>query len=464
MTATKLGKIILLSTLLIWALVNIGNLFLRPITLADYYQFWFSGQYLRQNIDPYTTFSKDTNRQNSTQGDVAFVRGDALTFPIHYLDGAEDTQASLYEVAATKSTVPANTAPMILLISLLSYFSWPLSGGIWFFASLMMGFGLIWLVLHYVEQGGLSITPFGKLTAFLLFWGLDAARSSLQQGQTTIAVLFLGFLALYLIDRKHPVWAGVILGIALSKYNVCLPIFLLVLYKRGFKTITIAFLVQLIATLSVSLLTHTAVLDIIQSYAGLAVFSATISNSRHFGVNLGAYLQSGALNIFINGFLFAALLLYLFRRSPKGMGQFTAEQTRLLDIHILSIFALWGLLGVYHLKYDIISIVIYLYLFALAASQGQWWNLSHEQARRFTVITLIVLIPLFFSFPLSFLFRDEGIRRLIFSMQTLSLVALLVSNFWLYSRFLAQQPVPDEVHGHSSHEAARRMWLSSSNE
>ena len=428
----------------IWALVNIGNLFVIPPSSTDFFSFWYAGQYLRQDVDPYTEFFKDT-RTKSVEKDALYVQGSSLFFPIQYLNGVEDTQASLYELSSSKTTVPANTAPLILIITSLSFLSWPLASQIWFFMNIILIFGVSWLTFHYVEQSGLKLSPFIKLLLFLILMGLDATRSSLKQGQTTNLVVFLGLLTLYLVDKDHKLGAGIALGIALSKYNITLPgIFLLLLYKRQFKVVVVAILTQLTGALAISLITKTQIYDIIFSYINLAVFNNSVSDTENVGVNLGAYFEPSIWNTLIFTILFSlivlgCLLFLLYHQKDKNKPTLSREEVRLTDIHILSILTLLSLLAVRHLKYDMFSIFICLCLFALVTVKPSQWNLTFSTTKWLMAFIGLSIISLSVGFVSSLLLNDTVIGRLVFATQTLSLIIFLVINFWLLRLLLIKR-------------------------
>lgn len=446
------AKTSLLLICFLLAFVNIGSLFIRSSTYTDFFAWWFASQYVRQNIDPYTEFTDHLSEIRHIDFS-SYVQAYDLSFPISYLDGDTDTRRSLVELSTTKQVRPSNTAPMILLITLFSQFSWPVASQLWFLSNLLFLLGIIYVTFHYVAHSEYNLSLFTKLLIVFAFLGLDATRSALQQGQTVILVVFLGMLTLYLIDRDHKILAGVALGIAVSKFNVILPtIFLFLLYRRQFKVIIGSALTQISALVLLGLLTQTNILYIFLSYADIAFITGDSGRASQLAIHLGSYftpsgwntlLSTGLLSLLIIGYL-----IYILQKSKANT--FTNPRIeRLLDIHILSVLSLMSLLTIHHIKYDILSIFICMFVFALpiTINRDKKWEWLRFKSRWISLFVIILFLPLYISYPISFWVDDILLARLIFSTQTLSIIIMMVITIIMLKallRYNATSEILDE--------------------
>jgi len=97
-----------------------------------------------------------------------------------------------------------------------------------------------------------SLTGFHKLLIFFVFFILQGTRIANWVGQTTLLVFFFMLTAL-LVTRKNEFLAGILLGIALSKYSLAISVFLFLLLKREYLILIISLVVQVLGAAIVSL-------------------------------------------------------------------------------------------------------------------------------------------------------------------------------------------------------------------
>ena len=100
----------------------------------------------------------------------------------------------------------------------------------------------------------------------LAFVGLTSTRYAGSSGQMTFLVLLLALGSIH-FSKNHPFTAGILLGIALSKYSLSIGFFLyLLLFERNYRTTLTALALQTLGLLGLSVMSGTAVVDIIREY------------------------------------------------------------------------------------------------------------------------------------------------------------------------------------------------------
>lgn len=303
----------------------------------DLHPYWFSGHFIRQGVNPYFAFLNDLEP----------------ALPIVYLDGSivESAPVAQPEMGLT----PANTAPMLLLLSVFSWFSWPVARTVWLFTNLVLMLGLPWLTMRFLP--GRNHWPLSaQWLLALIFYGWLGSRAAVTSGQTTLLVLTLSMAAL-LLPRRHWLIAGLLLGLGLSKYSLVLPFLLLLLYQRRIRLILVAISVQFIGTLVVSMLQGATFVQTVQAYT--SILQLHLSQP---GIHLSSFL-AGQDFMVIWAFLLVTVLawgslgLWLWRADAKFSGRLTFQPPARL--HFLAILSIWTLLVTYHRVYDNTIIIFF---------------------------------------------------------------------------------------------------------
>ena len=181
-----------------------------PTGSHDFHPYWYQGHALRRGSNPYR----------------AFLKGEMPTLPIRYLDGVVVTEPPVARPGL--STSVTNTAPLVLLLSLFSYFSWPVAKLAWMAINLGLILALPWLLVSAFPLR--TFTRSQRLLLCLVVYAFGFTRHPVSIGQTTLAVFSL-LLASLALQERHWFWAGICLGIALSKYSLALPVLLLFLVE-----------------------------------------------------------------------------------------------------------------------------------------------------------------------------------------------------------------------------------------
>ncbi len=243
-------RTLLLLTLGIWSIASLLRIIqftVSPAGANDLYVYWYAGHFVREAQDPYDAFLTDQKP----------------TLPIHYLD---KTVTDLRDVVVPGWVpAPALTFPLIEILSCFAFLSWPIAKLVW------LGFNLLFIFL--IPPLMLRIfAPERRwerwitVVFILAFVGLTSTRYAGSSGQMTFLVLLLALGSIH-FSKNHPFTAGILLGIALSKYSLSIGFFLyLLLFERNYRTTLTALALQTLGLLGLSVMSGTAVVDIIREY------------------------------------------------------------------------------------------------------------------------------------------------------------------------------------------------------
>lgn len=298
----------------------------------DYHIYWIAGQYLRQGIDPYQ----------------AYLEGRQISGPIQFLDG--ELPAGQPAEQPGLATVPANTAPITLLLSPLSFFTWRTAWLIWLVCNFALMLAIPWLLLGLLPRppGSGALDYWLVVLAFLALFG---PRNSAGNGQTSLLVFALMLLSLRLAARSAG-WSGLALGIALSKYSLALPLFLYFAFQRRWRILFYALLVQVACLLALAALTHERPLDILRAYVDIVPVLSGLP-----GIHLGTLFSATSpwqlwAPLIFSLAAFSVLIWIQRKRSWKDFSVLRSGQLSLAGWLFFSALNLWSLLVAYHRGYD----------------------------------------------------------------------------------------------------------------
>jgi len=291
----------------------------------DFHAYWYAGHFVRQGTDPYWAYL------NSAEPNV----------PIHYVDKVE---AAGQPVSQGLCITPANSAPMVLLLHLLAYFSWPVAKMLWLALNAAMVLATPWLLWKLLPC---SLDRWWRGLIALTYYGMAGTRVALGNGQTSIIVIFLMLASLVLLqqDRKYP--AGIALGLALSKFTLAIPLFLFLAYKRKWLVLGVSILVQVLGLAVMAALPPGTPMSAISDYYSIAAGHVYVP-----GIHLTGLFPTHKLLPLIVGIGFSILVL-----APMSyilfMDQNLAQRQKdVTDYLALTALCLWGLLAAYHQIYD----------------------------------------------------------------------------------------------------------------
>jgi hypothetical protein len=325
---------------------------------SDFHAYWYAGTFIREGINPYK----------------ASQEGWIISHPITFIDGTMETNIAF----KGGSTVPANTAPLVLLLYPLSFFTWVTAKTIWLVINICLGIAtpiLLIKILPLVKKSDQWLLAF-------MFWGLLATRAAIGPGQTTLIIFFLMLVAL--LFKEYWAVAGVALGLALSKYSLAFPVFLLFCFQKKWRACIVSVVVQLVGIGLMSLITLTSPWEIYKEY-----YHMLIVHADQGGINIAAYFGQ---DLIINIFLFIATIalgvLICFKSSSIRSKNFYPQ--------VSVILILWFLLAVYHKQYDALVFILFI-SFVLFGINNKIWNMSSCWYKILLWVT--ILLTAFESIP-----------------------------------------------------------------
>jgi hypothetical protein len=344
--------------LLMLAVLLVGRVALKQggLNQIDFHSYWYAGIFLREGVDPYR----------------AWEEGLAPTGTVHFLDGVSvpGDAAAIPGLA----TVPANTAPLVMVISPLSWFSWPVASRLWMMINIGLGLLLACLVLA-------AVRPQAGVWSFLvvagLLFSLMGTREALETGQTTLIVLAL-MMGAHVTVRRHPWLAGILLGFALSKYSLAFPLALLWLLQRRWRPLLLAGGVQVAGLFILWGLDGSNPITTLGRYWAMIQFHADMVGMHLRG---GLLAEAGVVGLIVVGLL----TLLVGGVTAHALGREDARRLQSLPADapyaylLLVVIVLWNLLAIYHRRYDHAAVILYLalVLFSQAANgagYGRWFR------------------------------------------------------------------------------------------
>jgi len=374
LTFPKLLRFATLAALFLWAAVSLGRLVQQTFSSAggnDLYTYWYAGHFLREGKDFYKSF----------------INNELPNVPVHYLDREVD---SLDEILFSGLVpAPASTAPVFFLLAPLAFLSWPVAKIVWLLLNLaLLGTIPFLLVRLFPKKKWLNRWEF--LAFMFALIGLTSTRYAAASGQITFLILDLLLATLLLADRK-PWIAGLLLGMALSKYSLSLGVLILFTFIEPKPHLVIsAVLVQVMGIASLMLLSGSGFLVIISEYIRMALWHA-----GREGIHLAAALHAEQYLFWIALVLTLAvgipLAVWRWKKAGRLLNQSLSPLSR---YHLTAILILWALLVGYHRAYDAMVAFIFFGLILYLAKQPDAWDLSRSVQICLKVFTFIALILL----------------------------------------------------------------------
>lgn len=352
-------SLIVLALLALFSLVRIVSRAQDAPGGVDFHSYWFSGHFVRQGENPY----------------AAFARRAEPELPISYLDGTITTSLPVAQPGLART--PANTAPLLLLLSLFSWFSWPVAQWMWLAISVGLMLWTPWLALRLLPASPPRWLSWWVALAFYAFTGV---RVAVWSGQTTLIVFVLMLLAHRAVERR-PWLAGLALGLALSKYSLALPLALLWLYRRRWLPLLLALLTQVAGLLIVSTLANGGLADTLRLY-----WQLFLRHANQPGIHLGGFWpQSTLWQILAAAAIGLTVLAALWRWRRQS-----PAPTAYNDLLLLALFSLATVLAAYHRLYDVVPVILFLATAAYALSLPPAWLTVRQQTGLALVTATVV--------------------------------------------------------------------------
>jgi len=388
---------------------------LDPSGAIDFHSYWYAGQFIRQGTDPYN----------------AFINNQVPQIPITYLDGQVAQNLPIAQPGLAR--VPANTAPMVELLTIFSFFSWPTAKTLWMACNLALILAIPFWVLRLFPA--LNIRPAtDKLLFGFIFIGLFGTRNIAGNGQTSLLVFAAMLLAL--LAERHWLYAGIALGLALSKYSLALPLLILFLIERKYCQIIIGLAIQAVAILTLSVMTHQPIVSILDAYVRIFQLHTDLP-----GIHLATLFPSGSLAGWV-----AVISLSLATAGSLGYWLHTRKIQSLPASHplvrqtLFTILMLWTLLVAYHRAYDTFVTIL---LIALIAE----WLIHNDGSRPWqcwllaALAGLTIIVMILPARGISIIEQETSTGfmtvwlRLQSSSITLLLLAILACSIWILFQF-----------------------------
>lgn len=164
--------------------------------------------------------------------------------------------------------------------------------------------------------------------------------------------------ALYLLEKKHPIAAGICLGIAMLKFTVAGPFLVALLFKRQYRAVIVTAVWMMIATAVTCYLCKTGPLEMLHQMA----ITTRQTAENHYGPL--AYLVWNGMDPSRATLLLAGLAM--------GLGMLGFYKTRSCDPLVL--FGIAGVvsrLATYHTFYDDIAMVFTMLALGIAVVRSQ---------------------------------------------------------------------------------------------
>ena len=416
----------------------------KSLGSRDFHQFWYAGHFLLQGRDPYE----------------AFFAGEPPNLPIRYVDGVTVTR---YPVAQTDLEItPSNTPAMLLTLTPFSSLSWNTAKWIFLFINLILMSLTFWLALRRIPFAGVKLPPLQELFIFLIYFDFSATRIAIENGQTTLLVFLLMLVAL-IFSKRAWVISGLALGLALSKYSLSVPIFLFFLYKKNFKVLLLAILVQLAGVLGIAAISGETPVKIVRE--NILLFFRLFDQP---GVHLSRWFEFISDNHFLTiipsllmtALVFIPIIVWLQRNKPG-----TVAQEEVLDFHVLTILFIWTILVAYHRLYDTLILIFFVILIFKGLALPGIWELSRRG--RTALLAFMALIPIILILPARIvdLVLPSYYGRVSDGITTILLLMMLAISMFLLWRYLQNMQFNTIQKETDSHELrndpyrdARQRW------
>ncbi len=349
----------------------------KPLGSRDYHQFWYAGQFIIQDNDPYE----------------AFFAGEKPDLPIQYADGVTVSQypVAQYDLEIT----PSNTPAMLLALTPFSFFSWWTAKWSFLVINILLMLGTGWMAIRYVPFGGVKLSRLQELLIFLIYFDFSATRIAIENGQTTLLVFLLMMIALIFSKRAWYV-AGLALGLALSKYSLSIPVFLFFLYQKNFKALLLAVAVQLAGVIGMAGVSGGTPFRVIEENIMLffRLFDQPgVHLSRWFEFISDNHFMTIIPSLLMTALIFIPMFLWL-QRTPHG----TEEQKEIRNFHVLTVLFIWTILVAYHRLYDTLILIFFVILVFKGLARPGIWELS-QRGRNMLLAFMAVFIPLILILP-----------------------------------------------------------------
>ncbi|MCO6450495.1 MAG: DUF2029 domain-containing protein [Caldilineales bacterium] len=384
-TNSKRNRILVLSILAVlalWAALSFArttaNTFNNRTASVDLHFYWWSGIMVRQGHNPYTA------NRNDQLADT----------PIYFLD-AGFVNSPPEDVIAFKAGhppgIPGILPSGLLLIQPFAFLSWPTARFGWWLTNVALLLIIPWLSFRLLPVGE-TIPRSHKLAIYLIFLSMMATRVAVSNGQTTLFV-FACILGCLLLTQDRPIWAGILLGLAMTKPTLTMPLVLLLLFTWRWRVLLIGVAVQLISFLILDRLLSDRLIEMVMS-----VLISADNYVNQEGIHLWEFLRLSYPASAFASLLFTISILGLILYRIRTRRTLLPEKTDLsiLNLHLFSALSFYSLLVVYHREYDAVLYIVFAVLL-LYGLRTHLWEMSKKRywavGILFVILTATLMRP-----------------------------------------------------------------------
>jgi hypothetical protein len=186
-----------------------------------------------------------------------------------------------------------------------------------------------------------------------------------------------------------------VLGIALSKYSLSLPIFLFLLYKKNFRVLLLAVAVQLFGVVGLAVVGKDSPVTVVMENYRL-FFQLFDQPGVHLARQFEIFTKNHALTeipvLVMTLLVFIPLFFWLRNRTFK-----TKAGEGVLDFHLLTILFLWTILVAYHRLYDTLIMLFFMVLVFKGLAHPNVWNLKKREQT--LLLVFMAILPLILVLP-----------------------------------------------------------------
>lgn len=313
-----------------------------------------------------------------------------------------------------------------LLTSPVAALEWESAEVVWFLINIGSCFAIIWIIESKLLPPPIHVHRLVLLV--LVFFASGPVSAIILIGQTSLIIMVFA-IAGYSALSKKPVLAGILLGLAFSKYSLTFLLALFLLFDRRYRTLLTAILVQLLGLVFISIAVNATPQIILADYFALVrhfAYESTELNLHSRIVDLGLH-QSAALTFDLIGL--TATIFTILAYIKLGANRSLAQDNALL----LPFLLIASIPFVYHRHYDaIVLILLAVPYYCDTPGTNQARSHLHYKGKKWLVIVTGLVLVVFF-YPRTII-RVSDIPALLTSLTYLDTITILLAWFVLLLR------------------------------
>jgi hypothetical protein len=371
---------VLLIITLLWGSVSTVQIIRSALAESggnDLYTYWYAGLHIRQGTDPYR----------------AFLDGVDPNLPIRFLDGEVADKRQI--IRPELQPAPGLTFPLIFLLTPFAWFSFQTAKIGWFILLMLMNLlipGLLFLALFKRKY----IPKLSYLVMLAIFMGFSSTRYASISGQPSILVIALMLLA-WIWAKDRPYLAGILLGIALSKYSLALGFWTYFTFFEWRPRLSLTTAgVQIVGLVGLAGLGDISILQAIDGYIQLFLHHAPMEGIQLTSLlpEISAYSPPLAIGLtLITGIPLLAL------RRRIALDTVPLESQLILRSSLLTVLTFWSLMVAYHRAYD-----LQVFIIALGSALLIWQDTNQKQMSK----GIVLVCGLYVAFSILILSLPAG--------------------------------------------------------